>query len=87
MEFPSGLAGEESRVVTAVAAVTAVAQVQSLVQELLHIMDVARKKIMFCVKLITSDICEDVELWPLEPDSSINQQEVLSPLKVLVKRE
>ena len=69
------------------APLTAVAQVQSLVQELLHIMDVARKKIMFCVKLITSDICEDVELWPLEPDSSINQQEVLSPLKVLVKRE
>ena len=44
MEFPSGLAGEESRVVTAVAAVTAVAQVQSLVQEIPHAVGTAEKK-------------------------------------------
>ena len=42
---------------------------------------------MFCVKLITSEVCEDVGLWPLELFSGINQQEGLPPLKVLVKRE
>ena len=43
MEFHGGSAGEESGIVSAVAWVAAVAGVQSLAQELLHAVGVAKK--------------------------------------------
>ena len=43
-ELPGGLAGKGSRVVTAVARVIAVAQVQSLARDLLHAVSAAKKK-------------------------------------------
>lgn len=39
------------------------------------------------VKLIMFEVCEVDGFWPLEPFSAVSQLEVLSPLKVLVKRE
>ena len=43
-EFPAGLVGYGSRVITAAAWVTNVAQFQSLAQELPHAMGTAKKK-------------------------------------------